>query len=310
MDSAGTGTTTSTGPGSGISATDVPPGSVVVAFDGSVPARDAAHWAAHEAARSGRPIRLLHALNWPRPELADLGLPSAALDVDRARLAAVAAVDVAVDRCRTEAPGADIAGIVALGDAIDLLRDAAADADLLVVGAAGQTDTPQVLLGSSADELLRTVATPVVVVRDRPTRGRSPVVVGVDGSPASDRAVRFAFALAARRGHDVVAVHTWSDIPLAALAGRVDLDRHELAERAAVFLAARIEESERRYRDVRVHAVTAADHPARTLLEQAAGAALLVVGRHGRAHSGAPLGSVSHAVAHYARCPVAVVGPG
>ena len=76
----------------------------------------------------------------------------------------------------------------------------------------------------------------------------------------------------------------------------------------AASLAARIEETERRHRSVRVHAVTAADHPARTLLGQAPGAALMVVGRHGRAQSGAPLGSVCHAVAHYARCPVAVVG--
>jgi len=108
----------------------------------------------------------------------------------------------------------------------------------------------------------------------------------------------------------VAAVHTWSDIPLAALSGSVDLDRDELAERAAAFLAARIEEAERRHRSVRVHVVTAADHPARALLGQASSAALMVVGRHGRAHSGAPLGSVCHAVAHYARCPVAVVGTG
>ncbi|MHA6794246.1 universal stress protein [Pseudonocardia bannensis] len=51
------------------------------------------------------------------------------------------------------------------------------------------------------------------------------------------------------------------------------------------------------------------DRPAQTLLDEAAGAALLVVGRHGRARGGeALLGSVSHAVLHYARCPVAVVG--
>ncbi|SFE85791.1 universal stress protein [Blastococcus tunisiensis] len=286
----------------------IPPGSVVVAFDGSVPARDAAHWAAHEVAGSGRPLRLLHVLHWPRRELAGLGLPPAALDVDRARRAATAAVALTVDRCRQEAPGADIDGSVVVGDALALLRGTAADADLLVLGASGQTDTPQVLLGSSADELLRTVTIPVVVVRDRPTRGPAPVVIGVDGSPGAEEAVRVGFELAARRGHDVVAVHTWSDIPLAALAGGVDLDPDELAERAAAFLAARIEEAAHRHRGVHVHAVTAADHPARLLLERARGAALLVVGRHGRARTGARLGSVSHAVAHYARCPVAVVG--
>lgn len=305
-----TATTTSAAPADAASAVPLPPGAVVVAFDGSVPARDAAHWAAHETARSGRPLRLLHALRWPRPELVGLGLPSPALDLDRAREAAAEGVDLAVRRCREEAPGADVEGLVAIGAAVDLLRAAAEDAELLVLGASGQTDDPRVLLGSSADELLRSVRIPVVVVRDRPTRNTGPVVIGVDGSPASEEAVRFGFELAARRGHDVVAVHTWSDIPLAALSGRVDLDRAELAERATAFLAARLAEAERRHRDVRVHPVTAADRPARALLDRAAGAALLVVGRHGRAGSAAPLGSVSHAVAHYARCPVAVVGAG
>jgi nucleotide-binding universal stress UspA family protein len=41
-----------------------------------------------------------------------------------------------------------------------------------------------------------------------------------------------------------------------------------------------------------------------------AGAALVVVGRHGRVGDReASVGSVSHAVVHYAPCPVAVVGP-
>ena len=312
MESTVSGTAAQTGPGpdDAAAAVAIPTGAVVVAFDGSVPARDAAHWAASEAAASGRPLRLLHALRWPCPELVDLGLPAAALDLDRSRQAASATVDLAVRRCRQEAPGADVDGLVAVGAAVDLLRAAAEDAGLLVLGASGQTDAPAVLLGSSADELLRSVRTPVVVVRDRPTRNPGPVVIGVDGSPASAEAVGFGFELAARRGHPVVAVHTWSDIPLAALSGRVDLDREDLAERAGASLAAWISDAERRHRDVRVHAVTAADRPARALLEQAAGAALLVVGRHGRAGSGAPLGSVSHAVAHYARCPVAVVGGG
>jgi nucleotide-binding universal stress UspA family protein len=51
------------------------------------------------------------------------------------------------------------------------------------------------------------------------------------------------------------------------------------------------------------------DRPAAVLLERARGAGLLVVGRRGRAHPrGVPLGSVSHAVLHYAPCPVLLTG--
>lgn len=37
------------------------------------------------------------------------------------------------------------------------------------------------------------------------------MVVGVDGSPASEKAVRIAFEEASFRGVDLVAVHAWSD---------------------------------------------------------------------------------------------------
>lgn len=287
----------------------VPPGAVVVAFDGSAAAREAVHWAAAEAVGRGRPLRLVHALSWPGPELAGLELPPAVLDPRGARQAAASTLALAVRRCREEAPGIDVAGAVLPGDVVALVTVAVAEADLLVLGACGQTDAAQVLLGSSADRLVRTVARPVVVVRDRPARDAGPVVIGVDGSPASEGAVRFGFDVAARRGHDVVAVHAWSDVPLAALTGRADLDREEFRERAAAVLATRIADEERRYRGVRVQPVPVADHPAPALLEHAPGAALLVVGRHGRAGSASgALGSVSHAVAAYARCPVAVVG--
>jgi nucleotide-binding universal stress UspA family protein len=55
--------------------------------------------------------------------------------------------------------------------------------------------------------------------------------------------------------------------------------------------------------------VVVLDRPVLALLERAGGAALLVVGRHGRAGGGAtPLGSVGHEVLHYAPCPVLLVG--
>jgi nucleotide-binding universal stress UspA family protein len=282
---------------------------VLVAFDGSTASREAAYWAAEEAASRNRPLHLVHALRWPGPALAGLGLPESVLDEPCARAAATALMQVALQRCRQHAAGVVAEGEVVPGDAVEVLAGAAAQAELLVLGACGQSAVPSVLLGSSAGELLRTVSTPVVVVRDSPGRaavGR--VVVGVDGSPDSEEALRFAIAVAARRRWELTAVHAWSDIPLEALTGRADLDRAELQEHAATALAARLAAVRPAEGDVPIHQLATVDHPAAALLTQAVGASLLVVGRHGRARTEPPLGSVSHAVAYYAPCPVAIVG--
>jgi nucleotide-binding universal stress UspA family protein len=218
-------------------------------------------------------------------------------------------MEVALRRCRQHAPGIEADGELVPGDAVEVLSEVAARADVLVLGACGQSAVPSVLLGSTAGELLRRVSTPVVVVRYSPgTSAVGRVVVGVDGSPDSEVALRFAIAVAARHRWEVTAVHAWSDIPLEALTGRADLDRAELQEHAAARLAARLAAARPAESDVPIHQVATVDHPAAALLTHAVGASLLVVGRHGRSRTEPPMGSVSHAVAYYAACPVAVVG--
>jgi nucleotide-binding universal stress UspA family protein len=78
--------------------------------------------------------------------------------------------------------------------------------------------------------------------------------------------------------------------------------RQLLAERLAVWAE--------KYSDVRVECVVTRGHPARSLLEKADGAQLVVVGSRGWSESaGLFLGSVSTVLLHRAACPVAVVPP-
>ena len=64
----------------------------------------------------------------------------------------------------------------------------------------------------------------------------------------------------------------------------------------------------KQYPRVDVMEKSIAGEPAKVLIDESAGAELLVVGSHGRGgFGGLLLGSVSHAVLHHAHCPVAVL---
>jgi nucleotide-binding universal stress UspA family protein len=218
-------------------------------------------------------------------------------------------IGAAVQHCVQIAPGLDVRGDALTGDAVELVAKLAADASLLVLGASGQSANPQVLLGSSAAELIRRVTVPVAVIRDAAENDRDrAVVIGVDGSPAADRAIRAGVEFAARRRLPVVAVHAWSDLPLEAL-GFSAADGERRRHDAVVLLADRLEAALKSHPGVVADEVVVLDRPVGALLERADKAALLVVGRHGR-EGGAEtaLGSVCHAVLHYAPCPVMIVG--
>jgi nucleotide-binding universal stress UspA family protein len=65
-----------------------------------------------------------------------------------------------------------------------------------------------------------------------------------------------------------------------------------------------------RYSEVDVVERTVMRHADAALIDESSGAELLLVGSRGRGgFAGLLLGSVSHAVLHHARCPVAVVRP-
>jgi nucleotide-binding universal stress UspA family protein len=70
------------------------------------------------------------------------------------------------------------------------------DAGLIVLGARGGGFLRQLVLGTTAERILRKTARPVLVVRQSPVADYRRVVVAVDFSPASATALRLALALA------------------------------------------------------------------------------------------------------------------
>jgi len=130
------------------------------------------------------------------------------------------------------------------------------------------------------------------------------VVVGVDGSPDSDRAVDWAFADAGRRGrglHFIYAVSLLVDDP-----GAPEV-RESLYAQGRELLAAAADRRPAEFkRDITFG--LAVGPPAKSLLDAGADAALLVVGSRGHGgFAGMVVGSVSQHVARHATCPVVVV---
>jgi nucleotide-binding universal stress UspA family protein len=139
------------------------------------------------------------------------------------------------------------------------------------------------------------------------------VVVGVDGSPGAEHALDYAFRVAAETGEPLVAVRAWNEPPQVVTALRMSLvhDPAEIEKHERSELAADLAPWSEKNPQVQAEALVVKGHAAHVLLAHARTARLLVVGSRGRGdlHS-ALLGSVSHAVLHHTKGPVAVVPPG
>lgn len=292
--------------------------SVVAGFDGTAQSRRAVWWAAQEARTLGQPLHLVHAFAMPLEELTRVHLPTEEFAFEPVRQAAEQQVLGMAERCREHLPGLEVRTSAHLGHAASVLTDAAADASALVLGSPELSRLRRVLLGSTAAELVRTAHVPVVVVRgataDPGNEQRAPaldrVVVGVDGSGSSARAIGFAYDVAARHGADLTAVLAYGEHPPDALppARGWTVDEDDAAASART-LSAAVAGWADHYPDVVARQeVTTTQQPAEALMDAAEGADLLVVGTRGRGALRATLlGSVSHAVVHYAPVPVAVV---
>ena len=281
---------------------------IVVGVDGSPESKVAVDWAARDAALHGVPLKLVHVLNPPVVmSFPEVPMPAGYLqwqeDEGRKILDEFAAT------AREAAPELEISTEMISGPSVPMLVEQSRDAHLIAVGCRGRGALARGLLGSVSTGLAHHAFCPVAVIHDEdptvPHPSLAPVVVGVDGSPASERALGIAFTEASLRGVDLVAVHAWSDDTVFEVPGT---DWSTLQTMGEETLSERLSGWQERFPDVLVRRVVAADRPAHQLLEQAESAQLLVVGSHGRGgFAGMLLGSVSTAVVHAAKMPVIVV---
>lgn len=291
---------------------------IIVGIDGSTSALAAARWAAREAALRHLPLRLVHVASAP-----DIRHPTTAASQE-AYLAALGRhgrhwLREATMAVRSVAPDVDVSDHVRPGGAAEELIAESATARMVVLGSRGLGGFEGLRVGSVALALAEHGQCPLVVVRGSlaadPAPAKGPVLVGVDGSPASEAAVRFAFDTATTWGTSLVALHTWTDVSFDGAWTTVPLavDRNLVAERERQLLDERMAGWQEKYPDVPVRRIVAHNRPVRALLEQAEtdDAQLVVVGSRGL---GSPftamgMGSTSAALLHYGQCPLAVVRP-
>ncbi|MFJ9818605.1 universal stress protein [Streptomyces sp. NPDC101151] len=139
---------------------------------------------------------------------------------------------------------------------------------------------------------------------------RPRVVVGVDGSPSSYAALRWAVRYAGLLDGTVDAVAAWELPGLYGWSGPavdMDVDQEEARERMERELTEALgADAAGSVRPLVVHG-----NPADVLLRAAEGADALVVGGRGRGgFARALLGSVSQHLTQHASCPVVIVRPG
>ncbi|OMC31640.1 universal stress protein [Mycobacterium sp. GA-1841] len=281
---------------------------IVVGVDGSPSSDAAVAWAARDAQLRGVELTLMHALPGAMsPVWLDVALPEEYLQYqdDQARDVLDAARRIAVE-ATTATSGAHPLRIVdkaVPGHAVATLIEYSRRADLVVVGSRGLSKWGRRLLGSVSSSLAQHAHGPVAVIPEDAPAATAPVVVGVDGSPASELATEIAFDEASRRKVELVVVHTWTDVNFEF----PDIKWDDLTPRAERALAEQLAGWGERYPDVVVRRVVMPDRPARQLLTQAESAQLVVVGSRGRGgFTGMLLGSVSSAVVHSSAVPVIV----
>lgn len=277
---------------------------IVVGVDGSEDAAEALRWGADEARLHG--TRATALLGWTyllqyHEDPGDEGFRPGYDEAD-ARAVLTGYVRTALG---------DPAG-VELRTTCDLpsqaLIDASETADLVVVGARGHGGFEGLLLGTVADRVAAHAGCPVAVVRaGQRARSTGPVLVGVDGSERSTRALRWAADEARARDVPIHVVHAWR-FPVVVRGGWMPSIPSEDEARAAAG-----ELLDGALTDPSLAGLAASGHlartgPARSLMARADEAALVVVGTRGAGRvSAALLGSVSRQLLHHAPCPVVVV---
>ncbi len=289
---------------------------ITVGMDESDCAAEALRWAVAEGEARGWPVRAVMAWTFLRQHHVDR---TQTHDPEYSETDAMLALQEYV----TDAVGADAAASIVMEveaeRAAVVLVEAAADSSLLVVGSHGYGGFAGLFMGSVSQECLHHTTVPLAIIRGaekRSARDGDPievkagkVVVGVDGSDTSRRALDWALDEARARGGWVEVVHSWM---LPASYGYPTLVVPDLSiyeEAAEAVVAELLDHADTSGMSRPISKVIVGGTSTSGLLAaRSADAELLVVGSRGiGGFAGMVVGSVAHHLAHHATCPLVVL---
>jgi len=279
---------------------------VVVGVDGSAADELALRWAVAEAGARNAELRVVCAYQWlvsSDPVATD----ELYADKQHSQRSAEEVITNALARTAGIDPAVVARGAAIDGNAVEVLLEEAARASLLVLGSRQLGTLGSYLLGSVSAAVAARAVRPVVVIRGpsgQPAEDPS-VVVGVDGSYASQPLLEFGFDYASRHRTSLHAIFCWPpDLP----ATMMWRSEPHAPGRAEAWLSEALGGWQEKFPEVVVHSAVIRDHPTAGLISESLNQDLLIVGSHGQhAWTGTLLGSVSQGVLHHAYCPVAVV---
>jgi nucleotide-binding universal stress UspA family protein len=279
---------------------------ITVGYDGSQSSSEAVLWAASEAKTRGASLRIVSCFALP---LAgdELGGWAATEAYGSLLEGSQSALTQMKDIVAAGTPGIEIVVEASPEPAAFALVDGVDADDLVVVGASGHHGAAAFWLGSTPRHVVRHSPCPVVVVRGTASRGRPDrVVVGIDGSAASERALQWAGDEADLHQVNLLIVHGWL-YPYLSI-DTASSQARDLTKVDAACLLERVVEAARERFATDVTGQLVESGPATALLETVRDGDLLVVGSRGRGALAANLfGSTANTVLDRAAVPVVVV---
>ena len=260
---------------------------LLAATDLSKPSRHTVQRAAMLAKESGAKLELVHVLQQSAlNELQELFKKDGEVLQENIRLQTKKELSQLADYL-AETLGSKVGRHLVEGLALEgiIAQVEALDADLLIIGARGKNYARQLLLGATAERLLRMTLRPVLVVKQPPRVAYQRVLVPIDFSPWSKNAIQLAQMIAPQA--EIILIHAY-EIPfegkmhIAGVKEETTLHYRKIARKEASTRLSQIA-SDTELAKANWRSIVVRGDAARHILkqEEKQGADLIVLGKHG-----------------------------